>query len=471
VHADPRTLGLTRILLAGLLLVDLAWQAGRLAADGGSAPMSFTELVTYPYEWTALCLLAALPALAMLLGYRTRLAQTLVLVAFIGFHAPPQGAGVLALAASLWWIALLPSGRRLSVDAIRDSLRHAEISPEAIRALAKNRRDDTPVRGLAVSALRLQLIWLSLAASFDLLGGLVAALLAAASLAGVRSLARPGDWLRRIALLAVLCLAVTVALRTGEAMLAGVLAALAPSLLTERDWQAILAWARPRRRRIVYYDGGCGICFQLARIAARMDLFERLELRASLEARPEDLPDGFAIESLDETLLVIDIDRGTHSVRGVAWGDVIYSLPAGFLVAWILRAPVLRWAGNLFYDQFAPRRARISTFLGYAGCGLQPIAAPGAGSTGAHDPSLPLSEFASLRARIGRIAHELTAASLLLLSGMQLLCDPGTAPTVLRIESMPRWGATLGAYTRIDQPGMRTDREQPAKAPRPRRST
>jgi predicted DCC family thiol-disulfide oxidoreductase YuxK len=468
MHADPRTLGLTRILLAGLLLIDLGWQSGRLTRDVGIAPFSFTGGGSNQYDWAALCLLAALPALAMLLGHRTRMAQGLSLIAFIGLHAPPQGAGVLALGASLWWIALLPAGRRLSIDAIGQGLRHLETSPEAIRAFAERRRDDTPVHSLAVAALRLQLGWLCLAASFDAVGAIVAALVAAASLTGAESMGRSGNWLRLVTMLAVLCLAASVLLLGGEPMLAGVLAALAPSLLVARDWQAVLTWARPRRRRIVYYDGGCGICFQLARIAARMDLFERLDLRASLEARPEDLPDGFAIESLDETLLVIDVERGTHSVRGEAWGDVIHSLPAGFLAAWVFEAPLLRRAGNLFYDQFAPRRARISTFLGYAGCGLQPIAAPGNRSLDLSDLGLPSGELALLRGRLGRGLREVAVATLLLMSAMQLLSDPRTAPTAARIGSMPRWAATLGACTRIDQPGMRVGRSQTIRAPHPR---
>ena len=132
---DLRTLALFRAMLGGVLFADLCGRmadAGAFYSDAGVLPRSWLAAHGAPWRaslylangqtWFALALLAleALAALALLLGWRTRLATILCFVLQVSLLnrnelvlLPADG----LLACLLFWSLFLPLGARWSVDA------------------------------------------------------------------------------------------------------------------------------------------------------------------------------------------------------------------------------------------------------------------------------------------------------------------------------------------------------------------
>jgi hypothetical protein len=139
IGVDLRSLGLLRIALGALLLTDLGRRALELR-------MQYTDLGLLPREAlrgygpdssytlhgllsgseaavSALFAFAALAALAVLLGMRTRLALFVswVLLASVQWRNPPlNNGGDVMLRMLLFWGLFLPLGARFSLDARRD---------------------------------------------------------------------------------------------------------------------------------------------------------------------------------------------------------------------------------------------------------------------------------------------------------------------------------------------------------------
>jgi hypothetical protein len=138
VALDARSLALMRIGVGGILLADLAVRAGDLRAhytDFGILPRAELGLYTWRTVWTlhglaspwpaavaALFALAALCAVALLLGWRTRLATfaSWLLLTSLQYRNPAlvHGGDVL-LRMLLFWGLFLPLGARFSLDARR----------------------------------------------------------------------------------------------------------------------------------------------------------------------------------------------------------------------------------------------------------------------------------------------------------------------------------------------------------------
>ncbi len=129
---DPRTLGVFRIALGGILLLDLLLRVryfGELYVEGGAALLtvrpnlySLHELSFDPVYQSALFLLAGAFGLMLLLGFWTRLATigSLVLSVSLLNVWPGMGDyGDYILRALLLWGIFLPLGARFSLDAKR----------------------------------------------------------------------------------------------------------------------------------------------------------------------------------------------------------------------------------------------------------------------------------------------------------------------------------------------------------------
>jgi hypothetical protein len=136
---DPRTLGLFRIALALLLIVDLvkrAFSVRHWYFDGGLLPFRHMlpeaqRVGLYSIFWylqgdLAVCAaFAAILAvyLGLLVGYRTRLMQLLALGSVVSLHARVSwvcNGGDFVLCSLLWWTLFLPLGKRFSLDARRE---------------------------------------------------------------------------------------------------------------------------------------------------------------------------------------------------------------------------------------------------------------------------------------------------------------------------------------------------------------
>lgn len=135
---DLRTLALFRVLVSVMLIADLLSRARDLSAHYtdagvlprsallqmmGGWPMSLHALGGSAWWQGALMGLAALLALALLLGYRTRLATVLswlMLVSLITRNPTLVQGGDNLLAMLLFWGMFLPLGARFSVDSALD---------------------------------------------------------------------------------------------------------------------------------------------------------------------------------------------------------------------------------------------------------------------------------------------------------------------------------------------------------------
>lgn len=156
---DPRTLALTRIYLGAMLLVDLFKRALDLSAfytDSGLLPRE--AAVSRSGDWSPFYLMAtrtevalgflacALVYGALLVGYRTRLAQVLSLLCALSVQHRVDfltSGGDIVETLLCWWTLPLPLGLRWSIDATRRP------QPAARRA--------GPVVSLAVLGASLQL--------------------------------------------------------------------------------------------------------------------------------------------------------------------------------------------------------------------------------------------------------------------------------------------------------------------------
>ncbi len=167
LSVDPRTLGFFRMALALLLLGDLAHRmldADLWYANDGLLP-NHTGLwrpmrawvpsvfwgVSEAIEARGLMALVGLVYLALLFGYRTRLAQLLSLLAILSLQIRVDilsNGGDFVLSALCVWTVFLPLGRRYSVDALLGSAGLPGDTPPV--------RDTTPVVSLAVLAATVQ---------------------------------------------------------------------------------------------------------------------------------------------------------------------------------------------------------------------------------------------------------------------------------------------------------------------------
>ncbi len=165
---DDRSLGAGRIALGLCLLLDLAKRVPGLSTwytNEGLLPnhtllwqptydhaLSLFYMASYGYEVAVGFVLCGAAYLMLLLGWRTRLAQILSLVAVLSLHGRVlfvQNGGNVVLSEICLWTCFLPVGRRFSLDA-RRARRHTERGPLTPRT-------DHDVKSIACLAILLQL--------------------------------------------------------------------------------------------------------------------------------------------------------------------------------------------------------------------------------------------------------------------------------------------------------------------------
>jgi hypothetical protein len=156
---DPRSLALMRVLLGLYLLVDLAMRAGDLeafASDAGVLPRA-RFIAPGSLRWSlhalggsvgfeaALFVLAAVVAVALLVGWHARLAAVASWILIVSLHNRSDAiliSGDKAIRLILFWSLFLPLGARGGLDARRRD-------PKA---------DGEPIASLAAAALLVQVI-------------------------------------------------------------------------------------------------------------------------------------------------------------------------------------------------------------------------------------------------------------------------------------------------------------------------
>jgi predicted DCC family thiol-disulfide oxidoreductase YuxK len=511
---DARSLGLGRIAVSIVLLFDLLRRVPVLDlfyTNDGLFP-NHTVLWRPPTPWmfsffflaslreeAILCfLICGFVYLALLVGWRTTLMRFLAPICLISLHARVtlvENGGDWMICELIVWSALLPLGRRFSVDAVRESLRRrpettaAELAdrtamrPPVPDPLVDTGADINRVVSLAAFTIILQLaisyffnaiqkggptwrqgsavhyvlyqnrmvtwfgVWMRPHMTLALSRVLSWSALATESVLPVLILLPFGrPWTRRAAVLAIIGLHVGFQCFINLGAFSWAMIGYSPFLLTASEWALGRRWAlRSTRRVTLYFDAGCGICFQIARVLARLDVFERVRLVSSDEVPADEAQKtpALAPESLAQTIVAVD-EQGRVTTRADAVAAVLRVLPLGILWAWPLRVPGLRQLGNAFYDLVSPRRQVISYWLGLRACG-----APGAAASSRPVPPPPTPARAWLRRAVAILREGFVLAMLITIVNEALFINQ-VVPKVLKFDE-PGWVKRLVAYPRFIQ--------------------
>ena len=441
--------------------------------------------------------------LALLVGWRTTLMRFLAPICLVSLHARVtlvENGGDWMLCELIIWSAFLPLGRRFSVDAVRASLRRrrettaaALADRAAMRATA--RPDDSLVDPtadvnrvvtLAAFAILLQLaisyffnaiqkggetwrhgtavhyvlyqnrmvtwfgVWMRGYMTPALSRVLSYAALATESVLPVLILSPIWrTWTRRAAALAIIGLHIGFQTFINLGVFSWTMMGYTPFLLMASEWTLFARIAaRSGRRLTLYFDAGCGVCFQIARLLARLDLFERIRFVSSAELLADsssDLGSDISSDLLDRTILVID-EAGRRTTRADAVAQLLRALPLGLLWFWPLRVPGLRALANVGYDFFSRRRHTVSYWLGFAACGV-PGAAAAPATALAPAPRAPVINWLG---RMVAILREGFVLAMLITIVNEALFINQVVPKFLKFDE-PGWVKRLVAYPRFIQ--------------------
>ena len=451
--------------------------------------------------------------LALLLGWRTTLMRFLAPICLVSLHARVtlvENGGDWMLCELIIWSAFLPLGRRFSVDAVRASLRcrrettAAELADRAAMR-ATVRPDDSlvdptaDVNRLVTLAAFTILLQLAISYFFNAIqkGGMTwrqgtavhyvlyqnrmvtwfgvwmrghmtpalsrvlsYAALATESVLPVLILSPIWrTWTRRAAVVAIIGLHIGFQTFINLGVFSWTMIGYTPFLLTASEWTLFARIAaRSRRRLTLYFDAGCGVCFQIARLLARLDVLERIRFVSSAELSAEastDLSSDISSDLLARTIVVVD-ETGRRTTRADAVAQLLRALPLGVLWFWPLRVPGLRALANVGYDLFARRRQAVSYWLGFAACGVpgaRPAAsaavsasAPTVASTAA-GPRVPVVAWLG---RMVAILREGFVLAMLITIVNEALFINQVVPKFLKFDE-PGWVKRLVAYPRFIQ--------------------
>lgn len=497
---DGRSLALCRIALAGVLVVDLLrrlpWLRD-LYTNAGILPnhtelwrpwqphmFSFFFMASRPEEAATLFVLALICFVCFAAGWHTRLFHLLSFAMTTSLHERnliAENAGTTALAVVMVWTAFLPLGRRFSVDALLASMRERRAEQPVDLASAKiPAADARPAISLAMLAILAQLaviywfnfvhesgstwrtgttihyvlhqerivtslgLWARTHVSFAGTRALTYATLGIEAVAPVLVLS-PFFW-RQSRVLAIFLLSglhIGIALLVNVGIFSAAMMAFYPLLIDTAVWDrlASLVPMRGRRRRVLY-DAGCGVCFQVVRVLARMDVFGRLTWTRNDD--PTELPPGVDAALFERTIVVVDPDTGRLWTRAGAFAQVFAALPLGRLWAWLLAVPVVHAAAGRAYDVFARNRTLVSTWLGFAACSTSP-STPSSYRPDA-EPSGPSLLGERVRAQVPRLREAAVALTLLVL-GADVSVSNAAIPQALRWTGRPEWMAAAVQYT------------------------
>lgn len=361
---DTRSLALFRVAL-GLAC------SGALFSRFEIAP-STQEVPPLPSAWSPVAtlwgaVLRGLPSIVgfgcavvfalLILGYRTKLAQILSLLAVAAY-----GGGVLA--AMCLWSVFMPLGERFSIDSVQASLRRRE------QQVPVELNDRVPIR---TPARRFYSLACAAAIAFLIVMPLVR-----------RDPFELGA--------------------SGFALLACWLLLLQPS-----HWAFIArAIASLHAKRVVFVDEDCGFCMLCARLLARLDVLERLEFASN--ADEDRLPRSISLDQANESITTLEPGTGRVKRGAAAFAALLRSLPAGFVLAVPLELPGLRGIAEWAYMHVANRRLNISLWLGYGACGVP--SAQGSVAPTIEDPS----SAETFRDRSLAMARELLVAASIVLT-------------------------------------------------------
>lgn len=497
---DPRSLGLARVYLGFLLLVDLlrrvpdmsVWYTNEgllpnhtlLWRPGARYQFSFFFAASWPGEVAVLFLICGLIFFCFMIGWRTRLMHVLSFICLVSLHDRViflENGGDVVLTILIAWTLFLPMGARFSVDALKNSLRRRPDHDAAdLGRRAELPLETRPVVSLAVLAILLQV---SVIYYFNVVhkngvtwseGSVVHyvlhqdrivtwfgwklrpyitptisqvmtyAALVTEALAPVLILNPFGwVWSRRIAIVLLPGLHLSFAFFLNLGMFSLNMIAFFLLLIPGQDWGRLSAALAPRRPRLrtVYFDADCGFCFQVVRVLARLDAWGQLRFVSNQDAA---VPPEIDPALLQRTMVVEDPATQRRWTRARGFAEVFASLPFGGPLALLLRVPLLSSLAGAVYDLVARNRTAISMALGFAACGIpqarRATPAPAAAPAGLH----------SWRRRQAVRLREALVVMMLIALGSQLLMENRAVPAALKFGQAD-WMRLVVEYPRLFQ--------------------
>jgi predicted DCC family thiol-disulfide oxidoreductase YuxK len=498
--ADPRTLGLFRILFGVFLLVDWyrRWpdyvlfltNDGILPSHASiSRPMSpylfsVFHVAQTPAEVAVALALTGVVFALYLVGYRTRLMQILVLLLITSLHSRnillENGGDVVANLLAMWTL-FLPVGKRFSVDALRESLdARKEKRPDELNDGRSPRGTTTATVSLAYAAAVLNCgfiyyfntihkdgipwrtgttvhfvlwsdrliqplgLWVrSILPPSGVFALTVGTLVIEASIA---TLLFSPLWIRpcrRVAALLIIALHCGLQTVGHFGMFAFVMMLHAPLFLGREDWDALeRRWAPRLSRRVVVYDADCGVCFLVARIVRRLDPDGRVRFLPNDD--PDSFPASVNVERVEQTMVVTD-EAGTRSwEEEAAIAQILRCLPYGVLGARLIELPGVRALVRFAYQSFAARRKYVSEALGYGACGI-PLRISGS------DRTVGTRGAVFFSVRLATVGREMLAALMIAAVAVQLFHENRGAPAFLKPQKPPRLLLAIAEYPRCFQ--------------------
>ncbi len=407
---DLRSIALFRIMLALLLLADLALRSLDLSVfytDDGILPRHQWLKVTHQWHWSIhaasgelwwqvlLFVLAAGFALALLFGYRSKLASAasfILLASLLNRNGLLLQGGDILLVVMSFWAMFLPLGARYSVDSALQSI-HRD-NPNAIPA---NAFREQPYFSVATIAIVFQVLYLYIFTAFLKTGDAWISRFDAAYYAvSLQHFATPiGQWISQFPLLlkpatiyvlAVEFIAPLLVLSPfywprlriiGLLLLASLHAAfllmlhiglfplidfMALSLLIPGSaWVWLRSSEKQQARRaeqssiVIYYDEDCGFCLKTCLILRSFLLPQTCRI-----LKAQNYPAIHAIMERENSWVVTDADGKPH----IHWHAMVLLFRQRWpfrVLAWIMSLPPLLSLGNRVYRWVADNRGLMGT--------------------------------------------------------------------------------------------------------------
>ena len=497
---DARSLGLGRVYLGLVLLADLLSRARDLTnwyTNEGLLP-NHTLLWRPPSDhqlsffftastWGEAAVLMALTGIVYVLftvGYKTRVFHALAFIMAISLHGRhllmEDGAEV-TLKLLLFWTLFLPMGARFSIDALMTSLK-ARKEVHSLQLAERGLFETAPTRAVSIAVLALILqvmavygfnvvhktgktweegtvlhyvlhqdrivttlgLWLR---PYVTLGiskfGTYSALVMEAAI--VLFLVIPFKWQlwRRAAVITGISLHAGFAAFLNLGSFPWGMMAYFVMLIPPNAWDQFARWLGPsdKRKRLVYFDSTCGICFFTVRILARMDRLNRLDFRANDDPeRPAVLTD----ELVQKTIVIFTPDTKRMWVKSAGFAQIFAALPFGLPLSLFMRIPGMSFVADFVYNRVAFNRTKISVALGFAACGLPQKSPP------TLTPPAPTGLAATL-APIWPHMREVTAFVFLLAAAQQVFQDNRAVPKFLKAIPQPQIAKDVLGYLRMRQ--------------------
>ncbi len=485
-EADPRSLGLFRILLGALLVFDVARRLPYYEAHYTDAgwlsshfalyrPMSSHLFSVYhafgtPTEVGVLLGFHLLVNVLLLVGWRTKLMHVLAAVLITSLNSRNimmENGGYVVTNLLTVWSLFLPLGRRFSIDALRSGWRTPDHrTAEALTAGVRTPRDAVPVHSLAVLAILLQwsvIYYFNTVHKFGpswkdgtalhyflqqdrIVTPLGAMLRDQMPLGAIKALtwgtlAVEGSipvllllpvfrgLLRKLAWLAVIGLHLAIGVMASLGPFAWVMMVPFAALLTAKDWQWLAERLRRRRQpRVIRFDPADGFSVDVCHFVERLDALGLVRFEA-LDA-----------ERGEETLSVTDAEGATVWRGSAALARLADALPLPKLALTWVRLPGIRGFVDGRLARVAKERARVTRALG---CGGPRV--------GAEATPLGPTDAQRVVSRLRQILSEACVAALLVAAGSQVLMENHAVPERIKVKTRPEWMTAVVVYPRLFQ--------------------